>query len=491
MEVSEKLTKKIEEVKYLSVENTERYRPIMRYFFKQYEKLEYWLYKEEVFNNLKDNPEFEDYTLELCEQDLLKLTEWGNLTYLQDTSNVKTLEEYKNRKFRYQLTEYAVEIERMVIRLETLKVEKASLEPKAFEELKNLLEKVQKLDSIEEINNCFEKLNETFTKLNNNYRDFLKMFSETKNEELMKIEQFLIFKDKVIEYLKNYMSSFQINEIKIKKILDNLPDDFEELLISKVMEYKKRQPILDPDFDFKYLEEINRGKWNSIVKWFNNSKYEESESERLKKAINSVISKITKYAISIMENTSNTNRMEEYKHILKLFFKTKTLEQAQQLSMVTFGITEVKHFTNIEKTTDSINTNPKDSIPSFIELKSHSRIIREKVIKQQVDDKFFEKEMQLKKILDEKNRKEQLLKKYIKNGEIVIKDLKGIEPFERRFILSLLDKGMNKQIYKNSEFGIEYIIEKIDDSKIQLNSIDGNLTMNNIKIKFLGDKNGF
>lgn len=177
---------------------------------------------------------------------------------MQDTSNAKTLKEYKNREFRYQLTEYAVEIERMVIKLETLKVEKASLEPKAFEELKNLLEKVQKLDSIEEINNCFERLNETFTKLNNNYRDFLKMFSETKNEELMKIEQFLVFKDKVIEYLKNYMSSFQINEInntRLKK-LDNIFDE-DLCVIKNLLISKKLASYQESNYE-KILEELNQ-----------------------------------------------------------------------------------------------------------------------------------------------------------------------------------------------------------------------------------------
>ena len=33
MELSSKLTKQITETKYLSVENTDRYRPIMRIFF--------------------------------------------------------------------------------------------------------------------------------------------------------------------------------------------------------------------------------------------------------------------------------------------------------------------------------------------------------------------------------------------------------------------------------------------------------------------------
>ncbi len=488
MEVTEKLTKQIEEVKYLSVENTERYRPIIRYFFKQYEKLEYWLYKEDVYNNLKDN--FENYTLELCEQDLLRLTEWGNLTNIQDSSNVKTVEEFKNRKFRYQLTEYAIEIERMVMRLETLNVETASLEPRLFEKLRILLTKITELENIEELNECFEELNETFTKLNNNYKDFLKMFNEARSEELMKSEQFLIYKDRVIEYLKNFISGFQINEIKIKKILKEYPDDFEDELISKIMFYKKSQPILEPNFDFNYLEEILRGKWRSIIKWFNNDNFMESETERLKKAINNIINKITKYVVSIIETNTSINRMEEYRHILSLFLSCKNLEDAEKLSSVTFGIEKVKHITGIEKTTDSININPKDSTPTFISLKSHSRLIREKAFKNQVESKFFEKESQLKKIMEENARREQLLKKYIDKGEIIIKDLSNIESFERRFILSLLTKANGKDIVKNTEYGVLYKIEKIDDTKAKLISIDGVLTMDNIKIVFIGEKNG-
>lgn len=488
MEVNEKLIKPITEVKYLSVENTERYRPIIRYFFKQYEKLEYWLYKEDVYNNLKDN--FESYTLELCEQDLLRLTEWGNLTNIQDTTNVKTVEEFKNRKFRYQLTEYAIEIERMVMHLETLNIETASLEPKLFEKLRILLTEFPNIENSEDINTHFEELNETFTKLNNNYKDFLKMFHESKSEELMKSEQFLIYKDKVIEYLKNFVAGFQINEIKIKQILSEFPEDFEDKIISKIMEYKRNQPILEQDFDYDYLEEVLRGKWKSIVKWFSNDKYEESETERLKKTISNIINKITKYVVSIIETNTSINRMEEYRHILNLFFKSKSLEECSKLSTVVFGIEKVKHISNIEKTTDSINTDPKDSTPTFISLKSHSRLVKEKAIRNQVEYKYFEKEEQLKKIIEQKQREEKLLKEYIQKGEIIIKDLNQIEKFERRFILSLITKGTNKDIVKNNEYGVSYKVEKINDEEVKLVSIDGILTMSNLKITFIGDENG-
>ena len=43
------ITDKIDEVKYLSQENTPYYRTIMRFFFNKYEQAEYWLYKEDIY----------------------------------------------------------------------------------------------------------------------------------------------------------------------------------------------------------------------------------------------------------------------------------------------------------------------------------------------------------------------------------------------------------------------------------------------------------
>jgi hypothetical protein len=53
MEIGSKLTKQIDEMRYLTVDNTWRYRSILRYFYLQYEKMKYWMYKEEIFDELK------------------------------------------------------------------------------------------------------------------------------------------------------------------------------------------------------------------------------------------------------------------------------------------------------------------------------------------------------------------------------------------------------------------------------------------------------
>lgn len=56
MQVSDKLIKPLTEAKYLNADNVSRYRCIMRIFFEHYEKLKYWLYQEEVYEEMMKDP---------------------------------------------------------------------------------------------------------------------------------------------------------------------------------------------------------------------------------------------------------------------------------------------------------------------------------------------------------------------------------------------------------------------------------------------------
>ena len=84
MDINSTLIKPITETKYLSVENCWRYRAILRFFYYQYEKIKYWMYKEEVFDELSKNNYFSSYSIEMCQQDLDRLVTWGNLVPVQD-----------------------------------------------------------------------------------------------------------------------------------------------------------------------------------------------------------------------------------------------------------------------------------------------------------------------------------------------------------------------------------------------------------------------
>ena len=171
MKINETLRKPMLEAKYLNVENTDRYRPIIRLFYLKSEKLKYWIYQEEVYEELKEDPYFRDYTPEQCQQDLNALVSWGNLITMQDTRKVSTIEEFKNKKFRYQLSEATVEIERMVIRVENLFIESSSLEPTLLERIRINLGKIPEMQ-----NQDREKIYTWWNDLNN---DFIRLIIRT------------------------------------------------------------------------------------------------------------------------------------------------------------------------------------------------------------------------------------------------------------------------------------------------------------------------
>ena len=97
MQVTDKLIKPLTEAKYLNADNVDRYRSIMRIFYDNYEKLKYWMYQEEVYAQMIQDPYFKDYRIEQCQQDLTALTEWKNLVTIQDTRKVASIEEFKNK----------------------------------------------------------------------------------------------------------------------------------------------------------------------------------------------------------------------------------------------------------------------------------------------------------------------------------------------------------------------------------------------------------
>ncbi|TCP55772.1 uncharacterized protein DUF2397 [Tumebacillus sp. BK434] len=87
----------ITEAKYLAQDNSDRYRPIIRYLFEQHEIYRYQVFKREIYEHVKSAyPEIK-YTKEEVEQDLRMLVKWGNLIERQVNRNFKSIAEIKQK----------------------------------------------------------------------------------------------------------------------------------------------------------------------------------------------------------------------------------------------------------------------------------------------------------------------------------------------------------------------------------------------------------
>lgn len=470
MKIHEKLVKQVKEARYLTVENTDRYRSIIRLFYLNYEKLKYWMYQEEVYEELTEDVYFSDYTLEECGQDLAALTAWGNLATIQDTRRVTSIEEFKNKKFRYQLTETAVEVERMVIRLENLFIEGSSLEPTLLESLRISLGKIEEMsgENSEKVYSWWNDLNNDFIRLNQNYQDYMRELNSVKAEEMMKTKQFLIFKDRLIEYLRSFVKSLQVNVTAIEQYLKKVEPQMVQSILEQVTAYELSIPRIDVEVDEQQIYEKMQGRWRSIELWFAGADGAESEAAKVFDTTNEIIRKITRYATRISEQSnSGANRREEYHKLAVMFAGCRDINEAHRLSASVFGIEKPLHLKGeFHRETESINSGIFDEKPFVVEVMPRVRSYREKAKRSGIIDRSAEKEEMRRKTIERLEEERRLLKSYIKDGKLEFEALPEIEPHVRDVFLTWLSKGLeNKSHRAKTEDGFVYYIEQKEPGK--------------------------
>lgn len=493
MRVQETLKKPMLEAKYLNVENTDRYRPIIRLFYLKYEKLKYWMYQEDVFEELKEDEYFRDYTSEQCQQDLTALTGWGNLVTVQDTRRVSTIEEFKNKRFRYQLSETTVEIERMVIRVENLFIESSSLEPTLLERLRINLKKIPEMaeQNQEAIYTWWNDLNNDFIRLNQNYQDYMRELNSVKAEEMMKTKEFLVFKDRLIEYLRSFVKSLQMNASAIEKYLKDTESQVISHILDQVTEYELSIPRIDMEIDRELIFDKVTGRWGSLREWFTAENGKESEAAKVFDTTNEIIRKITRYAARISELAgSGANRREEYYKLAVMFSKCKDIGEAHRLAASVFGIEKPLHLKGLAgRQTESINSGVFEEEPHVVTVIPRVRTYKEKARRSGIVDRSAEKEEMRLATIQRLEQERELLKSYITDNRLEFALLPEIEPHVRDVFLTWLSKALENRSFRGkTEDGQVYYIENADTKETcQLKASDGILEMPAYKIRF-GEK---
>lgn len=490
MEITAKLITPLMEVKYLSMENADRYRSIMRLFYLNYEKMRYWMYQEEVYEELKAAEYFAEYTMEQCQQDLKALMEWKNLVTIQDTRKVASIEEFKNKKFRYQLSEYSVEIERMVVRLENLFVEGASLEPTLLERLRSHLSKLEEISVQEEekISAWWNDLNHDFIRLNQNYQDYMRELNSVKAEEMMRTKEFLVFKDRLIDYLRSFVKSLQLNVGKIEQYLRQVEAETVERIIMQVTAHELSVPRLDIEVDERLIRERMEGRWESICAWFTGNGASGSEAAKVFDTTNEIIRKITRYAARISESSnSGANRREEYHKLAVLFGQCQDIRQAHRLSAMVFGVEKPVHLKgDFKRKTESINSGVYDEEPMVVTVVPRVRTYKEKAKRSGIVDRSREKEAAKEAALRQIQEERELLKGYIEGDRLDFASLPVLEPYIRDVFLKWLSKALErKERSAKTEEGKQYHVEEPEDgARCVVECTDGRFTMPAFSIVF-------
>ncbi len=483
MEINAKLLKPITEVKYLSAENCGRYRAILRYFYLQYEKIRYWMYKEEVFDALRDHAYFQSYTPELLKQDLEALVSWGNLLPMQDTAKAATVEEFKNKQFRYQLSEYSVEIERLTLKLENLFVEGASLEPSLFERIRDAVLKLPQVARAEEKDAglWWRDLNNDFKRLNQNYQDYIRSFHSLKAEERMKTREFIVYKDALLDYLRDFVRGLQNNGYFIAEALRGLTQEVVGEVLEKAFNYEKKIPRLDYEIAEPEIRANIWGRWESFRDWFLGSHAQDSEVVRILEITNDIIRKITRYASRIVESSNSAaNRKEEYKKLCGMFLACRSMDEAHRLSSLAFGLFGTRHISgDFERATESIGSGVFDEEPFQVPVRPRVRSYKEKAEKKGFTDKREKKERLVKAYIERLEQEKDILESYITGNYLDLSSLPQVAPHVRTTLLKWIARASASPEHKGrTEEGKVYtLVFPGNGERCTLTSEDGSLEL--------------
>lgn len=482
----------INETSYLSVPNAPVYRKIMRCFYREYEKMNFKMYKEDIFQLLKKDELFRDYTMEQLVLDLDMLVKWKNLTPIQDPGRVYTIAEYKNKQYQYTMSEYAVEIERLTVRLENIFVESGNLSTNFFVRLEKSLDEAELMQtaSLKEVNEWWNLMQEDFRRLNQNYQDYLRDFYSGKSEQLMKSVEFIVHKDKFIKYLNEFIQEMQRHSRKIERLLEKNTLLMENSILEKVVQSELEIPHATLEIRGNAEPSIREnvmGKWNSLKNWFIDSNGRECECKKVLKITNDIIRSIIQNAALIVQIQNwGISRKDDYKKFLHMFLQCEDLDEARRLSAHVFGVQKIQHFKTIEaREEDSINNSVYDEEPSAYLLKPHTRNYREKKDKRGFEDKTFQKMIQREAYLKQARKQKEIVMHYIRDNKITFSEIdETVEESTRAVFLQWISlANMSSQKTGRTEYGQEYRLTRKDGTCV-LKCEDGNLVMPSYILEF-------
>lgn len=490
--------KAITEAKYLSVENAYRYRAILRFFYMQHERMKQYLVPEEIYAFLKQYDTFSQYTEDELQQDLDQLVRWKNLIARQEMGKVRTIEEFKKKRFRYQCSPYTVEIERMIRSLEQMGDSfGGSLEKTLFERLYTSLVKMEKIiadnfsEKDEECSQVWQDVFDYFKKIIQNSADYIAYLHSENMEEYMMSEAFLLYKDQFTAYLRDFIIALQQTSFQIERVLEDVSDEGIRQFTVILARYQLKVPRFEEGtISHETLRQEYAARWESLREWFLGRDGRESELHSLQHQTNETIRRMTRMIQRLGERYQNVrSRKKDYVHLAKWFMETEELKEAHKLSSVVFGCFHTRHFITENTVTEDIYRDVWEEEPMRWTMKPRVRHYREKTKPGAIETHQEKKDETLRQYLEQKQKELEEIQGLIQDHKIVLRRLPVVSAHIRKTLLGWIAKSMSTEngIVK-TETGMQIQVIRVGGAPIELVSADGTMVMPDFEIRVLREK---
>lgn len=483
---------KITETAYLSADKFSLYRTVMRILYNEKEVFNAQLSTEEILGKVRQTDEFADITADELKLALGQLTEWGNLVPMQDPRRAATIEEYKNKMYRYSLSEYSIKIERMTIELENLFSEGNTLSSSLLLRINDYLKNIDGMTRDGNLKNVYEWWNNLqidFERIDHNYTDYIHAFYSVSGEKMLRSIDFIQHKDKFVNYLRDFIRILQKYSVIIERTLRGISDDVRARLLDKVLQSEMELPRTNADsFNAEIAAKKINKQWDALYKWFVPDESGQSVSGMAMEYTNEIIRKILNSAVMLMQlQNSGISRRQDYKQYMKMFAQCEDINDAHCLSAHVFGAMNTAHYRfNSDRETDSIFENAADLEPMVFEVAPRTRTYKPRVKTQGFTDKSMQKTTERNALIEKMKNEQKLIESFIVNGKISVEELENTvvpEVLRKSLLKWISSASQNKSRTGTTDFGRKFRLRCGEGNSV-LHCEDGDLYMPSYIIEF-------
>lgn len=498
--MNDRLTKVIE-ASYLTSENFKRYRLIMTFFYQQHRRMNDLLYRTDVLHYMQEELGVNQYSEKEVDRDLNQLVEWENISTRQEMSRPKSIEEYKNRHFRYQITERSIAIEEMLESLEKISVSKhGALDKNTFNRFLETLLLFQQVETAELAVNVWQDAKSHFTNIRNNTSDYIGYLNSESAEIQMQAESFLVYKDQFILYLRDFVSTMQNTYHQICACFEKITDEVLRAVYQGVLEAEKKIPRLDgSSLDEQLFYDEFYSTFRIMASWFMDQPDKISEYTSLIKQTNQAISRITRL-IQRYSDRLNTyrSRKKDYEKIGEWFLSCSDIEECHRMFTYLFGTQHSRHYYTKPFPSASKYSDIWELEPTVYETTPRVQNYRKKTKATTFKLNKEAKEKALADYLKETMALKEEIETYVENGLIQIERYENVPIRIRQVLLKWLSLSLQQAEKVNEQTVIQGVISTYFDYRVkvtinrvesmEVNYEDGRLVMPKVTYELMKEE---
>ncbi len=308
----------------------------------------------EVAGRLAASGMIVDGGTEVVEAALTQLCHWGVLEAYNDNSDVATLADFHRRRLQYQLTaagEAAEDASRSFLSQLNRRI---TLDAAALGRIHDHLAELRVLVQTEPIDGekAFGTLRQIVADvedLTTRAQSFFRWLHEQTESRRSDLDAFLEYKERLIEYLTEFVGELVIRGARIADVLTLLDPAVPRLLDSVTFEQTRSSyDAADPTGRSMREEALAlwRKRWRGLRRWFLDDASVLAQSRQLQAAARAAIPRVLALAQQQrLRQGSKSDRAADFRELATWFAEAEDDRSAHRLWRAAFGLSAARHLT--------------------------------------------------------------------------------------------------------------------------------------------------